>query len=323
MSDKPIISIIVPVYNVEKYIHKCIDSILSQSYTDFEVLLIDDGSTDSSGIICDEYARKDARIRVFHKENGGVSSARNIGILNAKGKYSIHVDADDWIEINMLQMMFSQIKKRNSDMLIVDYFKNNNKKQNKIIQKPSSLNPYDCICDILTGNLMGSTCNKLVKHELYMKHNICFPTNINYCEDCMVVIQLLLQANKIDYLNEAFYHYNYNPSSITAKPVKTNLNGLINYNYHLDTILGHNLYFKEAIIISKIKTKSTLLRSRLYTSKEYDEIFPEISKYILKLKYDYKYKILLWLASKHLWTLNKIVIHIYQILKYISSFLTR
>ena len=92
------ISIIVPIYNAEQYLHRCIDSILHQNYTDFELLLIDDGSKDASGAICDEYAAKDTRVRVFHKENGGVSSARNLGLDNAQGEYITFCDADDYVD---------------------------------------------------------------------------------------------------------------------------------------------------------------------------------------------------------------------------------
>ena len=102
-STTPTISVIVPVYNAEKYLHRCIDSILAQTYTDFELLLIDDGSKDKSGEICDEYARKDTRVRVFHQENGGVSSARNLGLDNAKGEWITFVDSDDYIEENFLK----------------------------------------------------------------------------------------------------------------------------------------------------------------------------------------------------------------------------
>lgn len=102
-SAAPMISIIVPVYNTEKYLRRCIDSVLAQTYKDFELLLIDDGSTDTSGAICDEYAEKDGRIRVFHKENGGVSSARNLGLDNAKGEWITFVDSDDYIEENFLK----------------------------------------------------------------------------------------------------------------------------------------------------------------------------------------------------------------------------
>lgn len=103
VSAPPTISVIIPVYNTEKYLHRCIDSVLAQTYKDFELLLIDDGSKDSSGIICDEYAAKDARVRVFHKENGGVSSARNFGLDNAKGEWITFVDSDDYIEENFLK----------------------------------------------------------------------------------------------------------------------------------------------------------------------------------------------------------------------------
>ena len=100
------ISVIVPVYNTEKYLHRCVDSILAQTFTDFELLLIDDGSTDSSGAICDEYAQKDSRVRVFHKENGGVSSARNLGLDKAKGKWVTFVDSDDWIKESFLNKLY-------------------------------------------------------------------------------------------------------------------------------------------------------------------------------------------------------------------------
>ena len=93
----PKISVIVPVYNTEKYLHRCVDSILAQTFTDFELLLIDDGSTDSSGAICDEYAQKDSRVRVFHKENGGASSARNLGLDNATGEWITFCDSDDFV----------------------------------------------------------------------------------------------------------------------------------------------------------------------------------------------------------------------------------
>ena len=101
----PKISVIVPVYNTEKYLRRCIDSVLAQTYQDFELLLIDDGSKDSSGAICDEYAAKDARVRVFHKENGGVSSARNLGLDNARGEWVTFVDSDDYIEKKLSQVL--------------------------------------------------------------------------------------------------------------------------------------------------------------------------------------------------------------------------
>ena len=103
MANIPKISVIVPVYNTEKFLQRCIDSVLAQTYQDFELLLIDDGSKDSSDTICDEYAAQDTRVKVFHKENGGVSSARNVGLDNARGEWITFVDSDDYIEENYLQ----------------------------------------------------------------------------------------------------------------------------------------------------------------------------------------------------------------------------
>lgn len=106
----PVISIIVPVYNVEKYLSQCIDSILAQAFIDFELLLVDDGSTDGSGRICDEYANKDARIQVFHKKNGGVSSARNIGLEHAQGEWITFVDSDDWLDLKYCQILWEEVQ---------------------------------------------------------------------------------------------------------------------------------------------------------------------------------------------------------------------
>ena len=105
----PLVSIIVPVYKAEQWLHRCVDSILAQTMTDFELLLIDDGSPDKSGEICDEYAAKDNRVRVFHKENGGVSSARNLGLDNAVGDFVMFVDSDDWIVSDCLELCIKEI----------------------------------------------------------------------------------------------------------------------------------------------------------------------------------------------------------------------
>ena len=115
---KVAISIIVPVYKAELYLHRCLDSILAQTLTNFELLLIDDGSLDGSGRLIDEYAKKDKRVKSFHKVNGGVSSARQFGLDRAVGEYVIHVDPDDWVEPNMLEELYTKAKTDNTDMVI-------------------------------------------------------------------------------------------------------------------------------------------------------------------------------------------------------------
>lgn len=121
MNKEPKISVIVPVYKAEAYLHRCVDSIIAQTFTDWELLLVDDGSPDRSGDICDEYASKDARIRVFHKENGGVSSARQKGLDEAIGEYTIHADPDDWVEPMMLEELYKKAKEDDADMVICDF----------------------------------------------------------------------------------------------------------------------------------------------------------------------------------------------------------
>ena len=117
MSTNPLISVIVPVYNVEKYLGKCVDSILAQTYENLEIILVEDGTKDNSGAICDAYAAKDSRIRVIHKENGGLSSARNAGMDIARGEYFGFVDSDDWIEPKMYETLLNLAEKYHADLV--------------------------------------------------------------------------------------------------------------------------------------------------------------------------------------------------------------
>ena len=121
MIDK--VSIIVPVYNIENYIRVCVESILAQTYESFELILVDDGSKDNSGILCDEYAAIDSRVKVIHKENGGVSSARNTGLQQAKGKWIMYVDGDDWIEPDMIESLIETAKATEADLVFGDFIK--------------------------------------------------------------------------------------------------------------------------------------------------------------------------------------------------------
>ena len=158
----PKISVIIPVYNAEKYLERCVDSILAQTFTDFELLLIDDGSKDKSGEICDEYAKKDNRVKVFHKENGGVSSARQFGVEKAIGKYSIHVDCDDLVSEQMLEEMYRTAEKDGYDIVIANYFHND-----EYIVEEYPEETTQIIYDMLGGKIRGVMWNKLVNHSSF------------------------------------------------------------------------------------------------------------------------------------------------------------
>ena len=185
------VSIIVPVYKAEAYLHRCVDSILAQTFTNWELLLIDDGSPDRSGAICDEYASKDARIRVFHKENGGVSSARQKGQDEAQGEYTIHADPDDWVEPTMLEELYKKAKADDADMVICDYYMNDGENQTYITQKPTVLDRKTVLGELLFQQLHGSCWNKLVRRACYSGYGICFPNNMNCWEDLYFNVKLL------------------------------------------------------------------------------------------------------------------------------------
>lgn len=202
----PKISIIVAVYKAEAYLHRCVESLLAQTFQDFEILLVDDGSPDHSGKICDDYARQDARIRVFHKENGGVSSARQCGMEHVKGEYVIHADPDDWVEPNMLEELYAKAKESNADMVICDLYEEYKHYKKYSCQRPESLTVSCVLAEISSGKLYTCLANKLVRVKSYEMNNIRFPLGINRGEDDYVVIFLLNKINSVAYLPRAYYH---------------------------------------------------------------------------------------------------------------------
>lgn len=201
------ISVIIPIYKAENYIHKCIQSFISQDFTNFELILIDDGSPDKSGEICDYYKNIDNRICVIHKKNEGVSAARQTGIDHAKGKYIIQADPDDWVEKNMLNCLFNKAESSNADIVICDMWVDySNGSFYKLRQKPTDLSHNSILNDLFHG-LHGSMCNKLIRKELFSQYNIKFLPTISYCEDWLVCIKLYKNPIKTIYYEQAFYHY--------------------------------------------------------------------------------------------------------------------
>lgn len=205
----PKITIIVPVYGAERYLYRCLDSIKAQTFTNWECILVDDGSKDRSGVICDEYAQKDSRFRVYHKENGGVSSARQYGMermLESDSIYSIHADPDDWMEPDMLESLYQKAMETDADMVICDYFVNKKDKQYKVVQNPMSEKPLE-VLGALFQRLHGSLWNKLIRTACYKNANAKFPIGLNYSEDFYVNVCLLQHMEKVAYLSNAYYHY--------------------------------------------------------------------------------------------------------------------
>lgn len=203
-----LISIIVPVYNNEIYLHKCIDSILNQTYKNIEVILINDGSTDNSGSICNEYALKDNRIKIINQTNKGVSSARNRGLLIAEGEYIGFVDSDDYIQEDMFEYLLNLSEDNSTDISVCNYcLFDSNKTYNKNLLKKDFLKvSANQALEMLFTSLAFSCCNKLFKRELFK--NELFLTDISMGEDLYITFRMFCKSTDIIIGNEIKYYYN-------------------------------------------------------------------------------------------------------------------
>lgn len=212
-----LISVIVPVYNVQKYLEKCVNSIINQTYKNIEIILVDDGSKDSSGKLCDELKRKDNRIKVIHKKNGGLSDARNTGIKMSNGSYIGFVDSDDYIKEDMFEILYNLNKDYSADISIVSFYEiyNGTLISVRDSNKLEELTKIEAIKELLIDTKIQSYAwNKLFKRELF--DSIQFPINKNY-EDIATTLLLFEKANKVVLLEEPKYYYARRDDSILGK----------------------------------------------------------------------------------------------------------
>lgn len=202
-----LVTVIVPIYNVEKYLERCLDSIINQTYNNLEILLINDGSPDRSDIIMERYANNDKRIRCIYKKNGGQGTARNIGIYEAKGDYICFVDSDDDVSLEYVEKLYNSIKENESDIswCNINIIDNNNCKR-KISQNEDDIWAFD----------LPSPCNKLFKKSLFINNNIFFPGGIKY-EDLGTIPFIFYYSKSISWVNEELYNYYSIDNSTTRK----------------------------------------------------------------------------------------------------------
>ena len=212
----PVISVIVPVYNVEKYLHRCVDSVLVQTFTDFELILVDDGSPDNCCKICDEYAEKDHRIQVIHKENGGLSDARNAGIdwafANSDSEWITFIDSDDWIHPRYLEALYDAVKKTGCEISICAYEETtgDNPQVDESQLEAEIVNTEDFFCEHNVNAVIA--CAKLYKKELFRE--IRYPVGKLH-EDEFTTYKLLFQYENCAFVNQPLYFYFMNTDSIT------------------------------------------------------------------------------------------------------------
>lgn len=298
----PRISIIVPVYNTERWLHRCVDSILAQTYTDFELLLIDDGSNDNSGAICDEYAIKDKRVKVFHKSNGGVSSARNLGLDNARGEWITFVDGDDWLEPNAVNDLIDKSMTTDADIVFCDFWfdypehRITHRLYDWTKQGAAGLNEY--IATTWTC-LWGS----IQKKQLYVENGLRSPESIRFCEDFHLIVRLCFFANKISKVTKPLYHYRQQASSVIHNLNKsTQEDERLVYSDIIEFFKKHDSYmsYKKSMAWRTIRASAHYAIDENLINKFY-EYNPGKEKYIFSCPFiSLKLKIQMWFISHKL-----------------------
>lgn len=226
---KPLISVIVPVYNTEKYLPKCIESIIGQTYKNLEIILVDDGSTDTSGKICDEYAKKDSRIIVLHKKNGGQSSARNAGIEAARGKYLNLIDSDDEVAPSFIEELYNKYKEDVSVVVCGTLYKRLRQNTENAVytnairkRRKNETKAAYLIHNLTVDGRMYSSLNKLYRMDVIRKNNLRFDEGRNFAEDTKFVIEYLKHADgEIAFVLKPLYIYNFGTSNSTIRKTST------------------------------------------------------------------------------------------------------
>lgn len=274
-------TIIIPIYNSEEHLVRCINSVLSQTETDFELLLINDGSTDLSGKICDDFSAKDNRISVFHIKNGGVGVARNIGLQESKGEFICFIDSDDWVADNYLTELLANFEIPEIDLSIQGFIS-----VDEINQTKTSLGSDLIEADNLTVLFedkeifkYGYVCSKLFKAEIITKNRIVFPTNYNLAEDLSFFLIYLSKCRLVKFDDKFNYFYINQPNSLskTLKKPKEYLNRYEDYKKIIDNyypkifkeIYGKNVHFKK--LTRGVGGSIFYFIQSLYLNKEFDK----------------------------------------------------
>lgn len=298
----PEVSIIVPVYNIEAYIADCLDSLLAQSFKDFEALLIDDGSTDSSGRICDEYAAKDGRFIVYHKTNGGLGSARNYGLERAQGEWIAHVDGDDWVEPDMLETLLRTAEEKGAEIAFGDFQMVFNDRKVPYRLPKWEGNKAECL-----GRYIAYpwTCvwGSIAKRSIYTRFELRSPEDITYCEDFHLIIRLCRFAKKVAHTDRVLYNYRQRESSIMrGLSRKTMEDEQKTYLYMIGFFqsLGEYKLYKKPLNWRLLKSGQDLLLSP-DTHKDFLALCPDIKKDIWDCPLvGSKIKLMAWLLTHNL-----------------------
>lgn len=248
MKSRPKVSISVPVYNAEKYLRQCLDSLVNQTLQNIEIIIVNDGSTDSSVTICREYADKDSRIKLICKENGGLASARQIALEVANGDYFCACDADDWAELTMYEKLYRKAVESEADVVMCDYISEYGDGVAKEFCYGRDI-PHDneqVIDEVLNGQFPCPVWNKLFKREIFEKYNLSWEPGINMGEDFLMSLKVLQHPVKLVYLPECLYHYRRMPGedSYTNKVTLDSYNQMLRIQDWIENSFNRQEYEK-------------------------------------------------------------------------------
>lgn len=303
------VSIVIPVYNAEKYIEKCIVSLMEQTLDFVEYIIIDDGSNDNSLTIINDiintYPTKKLHTKIISRGNKGVAFTRNEGLGIATGEYLIFLDSDDYASSQFLELMYNKAVQENSDVVICDYFLDY---KNKLVEihHGSIGTPEQLIIDMLNSEVNGFSWNKLIKRDIYVNDKVNFEPNINYLEDMIYLVKILFHAKNVSTVSECLVYYNQcNNDSLTKNITRDSIQSMIKAIDYLDSLFQYldvNSKYKENISLQKLKRKSMILSSFENISLKnscYLSLYPEANSFIFRSGLSLNKKILLLLASKN------------------------
>lgn len=279
-----LVSVILPVYNTDKYLNGALESLTNQTFHDFELILVDDGSTDQTASICDEWASKDRRIKVIHQNNQGVSAARMAGMKVAKGEYFISCDADDWVEPNYIDELYKAAKKENADIIYCDYDLVYADHRKVVVNKIDDLNRTTYLKAQLAGGMWGTFWNKMIRLSLLKEHDIWPIKGLQMWEDYVVTNRCAMYADKFAYCPKVLYHYNQtNTGAMTKQKSKKNYHDIMTAaETCIAELIKSGLIdnFKDDVDKMKIYAKSYLLIPPHCNLRKWLNTFSEVNNIV-------------------------------------------
>ena len=323
----PYLSIIVPVYNVEQYLEKCICSILVQSFKDFELILINDGSTDNSGFLCEQYAKKDRRICIIHQENGGLSAARNAGIDIAAGEYITFVDSDDWIEPDTYELAVAFLQQNQLEVVCFDFYtvRNDKKHYRPMYDSDKIFKGNEALNDILKEKIDNSSVDKLYLRSLF--EDLRYPVGRVF-EDVALTYKVLAKAKRIGYLHKPLYHYVKRKTSIigTSFSAQKRWDRFLAHKERLKFAESMSLEAYESCRVLAVRQALSVLTAHYVdgslSGKQAEQVYGFISQHENQLDFKLIKMKLRWMliANKYLPFVHKIYSHLSHYTKGLKSF---